>query len=64
MDSRLILLFSLVTSWTTPTKSGVYEKFEADFLRPVLSTINLIEKEVIFCPGNHDVSHKNSEGVV
>jgi hypothetical protein len=41
-----------------PDETGIYEAFETNFLRPVLAAIKLNEKEVIFCPGNHDVSQK------
>jgi predicted MPP superfamily phosphohydrolase len=40
-----------------PDEIGVYQEFEAKFLRPLLLAVNLVEKEVVFCPGNHDVSH-------
>jgi hypothetical protein len=39
-----------------PDEVGVYEEFEAQFLRPLLLAVNLDEQEVVFCPGNHDVS--------
>src|SRR5262245_14864166 len=41
-----------------PDEEKVYEAFEANFLRPLLGAAKLTEKNVIFCPGNHDVSRR------
>ena len=41
-----------------PDEPNIYQEFETDFLKPLLVVVNLTEREVIFCPGNHDVSHK------
>jgi hypothetical protein len=41
-----------------PDDVGIYEEFDAIFLKPVLSAVKLTEKEMILCPGNHDVSQK------
>jgi hypothetical protein len=41
-----------------PDEPGIYEAFDTNFLMPVLKFANLTTQEVVFCPGNHDVSHK------
>jgi len=41
-----------------PDEHRIYEEFENVFLKPLLSLLSLTPKEVVFCPGNHDVSQK------
>lgn len=41
-----------------PDEPNIYEELEKNFLGPVLATIALKPSDVIFCPGNHDVSQK------
>lgn len=41
-----------------PDEADVYAEFETNVLNPVLGAVNLNEKETVFCPGNHDVSHR------
>jgi hypothetical protein len=40
-----------------PDDSSIYEDFETQFLQPVTKALRVRSDEVIFCPGNHDVSH-------
>jgi predicted phosphodiesterase len=39
-----------------PDEPDVYAHFEKNFLEPLLSTLGLKPTDVVFCPGNHDVS--------
>jgi predicted MPP superfamily phosphohydrolase len=41
-----------------PDEPNIYEEFEEKFLAPVLGAISLRPNDIIFCPGNHDVSRK------
>lgn len=41
-----------------PDEAGIYDEFEERFLKPVLEILLLSSADVIFCPGNHDVSRK------
>ena len=40
-----------------PDTPDIYDAFEVNFLKPLLAAVNLTEREVVFCPGNH-VSHR------
>lgn len=42
-----------------PDEADIYNEFETTLLRPLLASIGLKSDEVIFCPGNHDVSHRS-----
>jgi Calcineurin-like phosphoesterase len=39
-----------------PDEPGIYERFETQFLQPAIEALRLSPDEVIFCPGNHDIS--------
>ncbi|MGT2440523.1 metallophosphoesterase family protein [Bradyrhizobium betae] len=40
-----------------PDEPSIYKLFDDDFLQPALQALGLRPEEVIFCPGNHDISH-------
>lgn len=40
-----------------PDEPDIFQHFDDDFLQPALQALGLRPEEVIFCPGNHDVSH-------
>lgn len=44
-----------------PDEKNVYQTFEKAFLLPVLQVLRLAPEEVIFCPGNHDISRSSLE---
>jgi predicted MPP superfamily phosphohydrolase len=39
-----------------PDDADTFKRFEEVFFRPLISIVGLTPQEVIFCPGNHDVS--------
>jgi predicted phosphodiesterase len=41
-----------------PDEQQIYAEFEKHFLTPVLTTVDLKPTDVVFCPGNHDISFK------
>lgn len=41
-----------------PDESDIYAEFDEKFLKPLLDTILVRATNVVFCPGNHDVSRK------
>jgi predicted MPP superfamily phosphohydrolase len=41
-----------------PDDPNIYNHFYENFLAPVSSAVGLTDRQIVLCPGNHDVSHR------